>query len=90
MNKGQNTPTSDPQIAGLGEKQLPTQEQAITHTWFAGPRNLKCVWVMLPVNLFSRETSQPKGVKNSFNSVSLDVGTGGLVPGAGWLLFGDK
>ena len=64
MNKGSNTPTPDPQLAGLGEKQLGTQEQAIAHTWFAGPRPLRCNWIMQAVNLFSRETSEPKGIKN--------------------------
>ena len=86
MNKGSNTPTADPQIAGLGERQTPTQEQGIAHTYFAGARNLKCVWIMQPVNQFTRETNQPKNVKNYGQPLLWSLGDSAGFPGVTYFL----
>lgn len=88
MNKGANTPNPDPQIAGLGERQLGSQEQAIAHTCFAGPRALKVLWIMEPIEVYTVETNKPKGVKNVFSNFALDAIGGGAAPGLAWIIKG--
>ena len=45
MGKGANLPESNPDLSGLDETELATNQQAIPLPWWCGTQTLKANWV---------------------------------------------
>ncbi len=63
MSKKVNTSGQLPSVAGLGARDVATNQKSIPSTYFAGLRRLPVSWLMEPVNQFTTNASGGKGSK---------------------------
>jgi len=62
MSKGPNTSQSA-ELAGLVSENYATAQQAVPAPYFAGVRKLKMLWIMQPVDQFTKKSKGTPGKK---------------------------
>jgi hypothetical protein len=63
MSKSTNT-SQPPELAGLAPDDLATAQQAVPAPYFAGVAKLKLLWLMDPVDQFTKKTKTPSTKKS--------------------------
>jgi hypothetical protein len=62
MSKGPNT-SQPAELAGLAPEDVVSAQQAVPAPYFAGLRKLKLLWVMQPVDQFTKKSKGLEGKK---------------------------
>ena len=63
MGKGVPNNGQTPELAGLAPDDLPSAQDSVPAPYFAGARRLKLLWIMEPVDQFTKKSKGQTGKK---------------------------